>query len=703
MFDRLPSVLTRDLGDVESEALFVVDTTNGTLSYVNSVAAASFGLEAQNLGAVRAGDLVAELADLRPRTFTSAARTASGERRVDVAIEALTGGSGAVLVTLRALDLLPMVVGERRASKRSERLESLWLLVVRRGLVGAEQVRAILREVIRGLGVEHVVLARVERDELVTDFADDESRLGERLSIEASLGGRAVAGAGTFAVLDTTLDLEYSALVSEARSFLSSCFRIGDQRYVLTCSSDAPRRRPFSEDDWEYLDNVVEAVARALERRDNDARIERLAYVDALTTLPNRSALYRRLDDALQEAARAGSRAAVLFLDVDGFKGVNDTVGHRGGDTVLAEIAQRLRGTLRRDEYIGRLGGDEFAIVMPCIAERGEIEAIAQRIAGVLTFPFAVDGYRFALSASIGVAVYPDDATGRDDLLACADAAMYVAKENGGGRVLFCNVAGAPKTAFAVRVALPSGAETDGYRLCYQPILDLRTGRVSAAEALIRRAHPVHGLLAPESGWSIAQDEAGRRALDHFVLREATVQARAWNESGTPMRIDVNLAAYDAAEIEELAREFGPFGDTGHVRIELSPRQFEGGEAAVARFIDRCAENGIGFALDGFDGGLGLLPSLSHLPIDALKLERGLIETISLSRTARAIVEGSIVVARALGWSVIAKGVETDEQHDVLLELGCDAVQGFLVAHPMPAADFARWLRERGVAAERPA
>ncbi|MBD5633201.1 MAG: EAL domain-containing protein, partial [Candidatus Eremiobacteraeota bacterium] len=652
-------------------------------------------------------DLVPELADLATRRFTSLAKTVAGERRVDVRVENLSGGldeAGAALVELRALQLVP-VPETRPELKRSERLESLWTLVVRRGLAGGEQVRAILREAMRGIELEHVTLSRVERGELVTDFADDEQLAGERISIESSLERRAVAGSGTFAVLDTALDCEFAGVADRTRSFLSSAFRVGDQRWVLTLSSALPRARSFGREDWEYVDHVVEAVARAIERRENDARIERLAYYDVLTTLPNRIALHGRLDDALEEAERTAMRAAVLFLDIDGFKNVNDTVGHRGGDIVLAEIAQRLRGTLRRDEYIGRLGGDEFAIVMPCIADRNEIESIAGRIASVLTFPFAVDGYRFPLSASIGAAVYPDDATGRDDLLACADAAMYLAKYDGGARVRFRESPNSSDdTAAFASTELASEARELGYLLCYQPIVDLRTGSVTAAEALIRRIHPSHGLLAPESGWSISHDVIGRRALDRWVLREATAQARLWNEAGMPVRVDVNLAAHHVDDLEALLEDERFAADAWRLRVEITASHFEG-EAAerMERFVDRCAETGIGLALDGFDGGLAALPALSHLPIDALKLEKPLVESISASRTTRAIVEGSIVVARSLGWKVIAKGVETALQHDALISLGCDAMQGFYGAHPMTAADFGTWLRERGSSAERQA
>jgi len=703
MFEQLPPVLERRRGDVAGEALFVADAVSGALTYVNSVASEAFELAPDRLADVCLADLLPELSDLSQRRFATSTETPLGERSFDVVVTSLAGmpGHGAVLVTLRRRAIAFEGTVEE---KRSERLESLWTLVVRRGFAGAEQVRALLREAVGGIELERATLARVELGELVVEFADNDDHVATRVPIDSSLERAAVAGSGTFAVLDTSLDREYLKFANETRSFLSSAFRVGEERWVLTFASSKPREQPFGREDWEYVDDVVEAVARGIERRANDERIERLAYFDALTSLPNRMALHARLDEALADAERTDARAAVLFLDIDGFKGVNDTVGHRGGDVVLAEVAQRLRSTLRRDEYIGRLGGDEFAIVMPCIADRAEIESIANRIGGVLTFPFAVEGNRFSLSASIGVAIFPDDARGRDELLACADAAMYSAKDDGGSRVRFREVQPEADASFAERSALAGEPRDMGYLLCYQPILDIRSGRVTAAEALIRRIHPVHGLLAPERGWSIAHDEAGRRALDRWVLREATMQAGAWNRAGTPIRIDVNLAAYDIGEIDALLANDELADDVRFLRIEISPRQFEDERAdAMLAFVKHCAANGVGFTLDGFDGKLGALASLAHLPIQSIKLERALVEGIPVSRTTRAIVEGSILVARSLGWSVVAKGVETSAQNDALVGLSCDAVQGYFVAHPMTAKDFGAWLHERSAPIERQA
>ncbi|MBD5655328.1 MAG: diguanylate cyclase, partial [Candidatus Eremiobacteraeota bacterium] len=608
-----------------------------------------------------------ELENLAPRDFEARFTRDGVERRVAVRLEDLRGGPyaryAAILASIEPIDEAAPAAGNSDTdseTRRVRRLESLWNLIVRRGFVGAQQVKALLREGATGLSLERASLARLDGDELVVEFAYPGEDGEMRVPLERSLSQAALTRSGTFAVLDTRTDAEFSRVASDVRCFIASAFRAGDVRWVLTFSSAVARQLPFDDGDWVYVDQLVEALARGIERTEREMRVERLAYSDSLTALPNRISVLSRLDEALAQAEQTGTRAAVLFLDIDGFKNVNDTVGHRGGDVVLAEVAQRLRGTLRLQEYIGRLGGDEFAIVVPHFVDRDEIESIAQRVGGVLTFPFAVEEERFSLSASIGVAIYPDDATGRDDLLACADAAMYAAKEEGGARLRFRETAGAFEDGRSDAPAVVAGRAVEaGYVLCYQPILNLHTGRVSSAEALIRRVHRRHGLLAPERGWSIAHDEAGRRALDRWVLREATTQAQEWKRAGSPIRIDVNLAGFDAREIDAMLADEMLASDVGRIRIEIDSERFAESEhqRRFGDFVDYCAKKGFGFALDRFDGGLGVLASLSNLPIDAVKLERALVETVLTSRTARAIVQGTIIVAKSLGWSVIAKGV----------------------------------------------
>jgi diguanylate cyclase (GGDEF)-like protein len=707
MFEQTRPASERDVRSIGT-ALIIFDPASGSMSFVNDAASDVFDLRDDRLPELRITDLLPECADPSLSSFTTVVRSGRAESRVSVELEQLSGATyerqAATLATVTVLESHPLMIDERRDTAPAgiaappidsslppptefERLGALWKLVVRRGLGGAENVRALLAEGLRGLGMDRAALARVDGEQLIADFAEPPAAGGVE-TLDYAFARAALETSGTFAVTDTALDGDLARAAPGCRSFLSSAFKIGDTPWVLVFSSVRPRERPFENEDWRYVADLIEALSRSIERRESEAHVARLAYSDALTSLPNRIALLGRLDEAIAEADALRGRAAVLFLDIDGFKGVNDTVGHRGGDTVLAEVAQRLRGTLRREEYIGRLGGDEFAIVVPRIADRAEIESIAQRIGGVLTFPFGVEDYRFSLSASIGVAIYPDDAADRDDLLARADAAMYAAKDDGGSRVRF-REGGVLEEAGA--------GSHSGYVLCYQPVVDIAAERVLSVEALIRKVHPLHGLLAPEHGWSIAHDEEGRRQLDLWVLREAARQARIWAVSGLTLRIDVNLAAFDLREIDALYAD-GEFEAGGRrLRIEIPPQRFSASEsgARVHEFAQRAAGLGMGLTLDGFDGRLESLSPVTSLPIDVLKLDRPMVEGIVTSRTARAIVEGAMVVAKSLGWSVVAKGVETAAQRDVLSSLGCNGMQGFFIAHPMTAVDLGMWLRER--------
>jgi diguanylate cyclase (GGDEF)-like protein len=711
MIEELTSAHERALEDAGNPSLIVLDASSGALRHLSPAAARAFGLRAAELPRVWARDLVPELADLTPRAFEARVHTVDGERRASVRLERMCGARAAASALAVAsirfasapqpLSLVALRADgphKREGARHLDRLESLWRLVVRGSLAASELKRAILREALRGLGLERVALARVEGEELVPDVELPADSAHSRTPLVGSPAGAAVRGSGTFALLDARLDPEFADLASEARCALAAAFRVGEQQWALTFGATRPRARGFDDEDWRYVENVIDALAREIERDAHDELVTRLAYSDALTSLPNRTAVLNRIDAALAEARELRCRAAVLFLDIDGFKTVNDTVGHRGGDVVLAEIAQRLRGTLRREEYIGRLGGDEFAIVMPQVSERGEIESIAQRIGGVLTFPFTIEDYRFALSASIGVAIYPDDAANCDDLLASADAAMYAAKEDGGSRVRFREKApDVPEAPFAMTTSSFGEELRDvGYVLCYQPILELATGRIVAAEALIRQIHPKYGLLAPERGFTIARDETGRRALDRWVLREATTQARAWNQAQRPIQVDVNLAAFDIRDLDALLGDDALGSDVRRLRIEIAAEQFADSARAgrLTAFVEQGSARGMTFALDRFDGGEGTL-ALENLPIEAIKLDRSLVERVASNRTVRAVVEGTIIVARALSWSVTAKGVETLAQQEALQALGCDAVQGFYVAHPMTAVDFSTWLGER--------
>ena len=304
-----------------------------------------------------------------------------------------------------------------------------------------------------------------------------------------------------------------------------------------------------------------------------------------------------------------------------------------------------------------------------------------------------VEQYRFALSASVGVAVYPNDATERDDLLTCADAAMYSAKQGGRARMHYHDPASIDAGSSA---APPSDLALEpgeiGYLLCYQPILELATSDVVSAEALIRRVHPFHGLLAPERILTSVRSPEERRSLDRWVLREAATQIRAWHLAGKTMQVEVNLASFDPEDFDAVLADDNDSIDFSRISVEISETLLRGDRGKIGDFLSRCKARGMSISLDNFEGGLAALSTLAHLPIDAVKLDRMLVESITLSKTAAAIAEGSIKVAKTLGWRVIAKGVETTGQFELLQALGCDSVQGFRIGHPMTALDFANWL-----------
>ena len=349
--------------DASEEALVVFEPASGAIVYVNGVAGELFGISTDKPGRMRARDIFPELEDGLPRSFKTTYDYPTGSRAVEVIVESLGAGElargEAALVRMRPvveaqtreLAVAPVAVPDVTTDSR---LAALWSVVVRGGLAGESHVGALLHEAAAGVGLEHATISRQEEDEFVVVFADEPERIGARTPVTGAPAAAAVRRSGTFTVLDTTRVTEFASVTGSTGCFLASAFKIADEDWALTLSSQQPRTQPFTPADWTYVETVVEALKSAIEKMAVDQRVEKLAYYDALTSLPNRMAILQRMDDAIAEAKRTEGRMAVLFLDIDGFKGVNDTVGHRGGDIVLAEVAQRLRGTLRRDEYIGR-------------------------------------------------------------------------------------------------------------------------------------------------------------------------------------------------------------------------------------------------------------------------------------------------------------------------------------------------------------
>ena len=429
---------------------------------------------------------------------------------------------------------------------------------------------------------------------------------------------------------------------------------------------------------------------------------QHLALHDALTGLPNRILFRERLELAAAAAARRRTLAAVLCIDLDHFKDVNDTRGHAAGDLILKQAAARLREVVRDSDTVARLGGDEFAVVQNDVGSLAEVQALCQRLVDAFRSPFAVDGHPAHLGLSIGVALAPIDADNPDDLLRQADLALYRAKSEGRGEfrlfepVMDAQLRARKQLEDDLREALLRAE----FILEYQPQVALATGRIVGAEALVRWRHPRHGLLGPGSFIPIAEQTGLIFPLGAWILRAACADAAGWPGE---VRVSVNLSPIQVRQrrlVDEVAEALHATGLAAD-RLELEVTEgilLKDTEQALAA-LEELKELGVHIAMDDFGTGYSSLGYLQRFPFDKLKIDRCFVRDLFVSSGSAAIIRAVIGLGRGLGISVIAEGVETDAQLSFLEREGCAAVQGFHLGRPMPAAELARRLGEQ----DRPA
>jgi two-component system CheB/CheR fusion protein len=447
---------------------------------------------------------------------------------------------------------------------------------------------------------------------------------------------------------------------------------------------------------------------------DNVLRINLLAYTDAITGLPNRSVVDRLLGYALHPSRRHSFRAAIVFIDLDGFKRVNDTLGHAGGDALLAQAAERLLGQglgrslqtidtcldafgmpcerLPTDIVFARFAGDEFVAILPGVTDRAALAAVGERIVRSLAAPFRIQGQEVSISASIGIAVAPDDTSDAEEIVAFADLAMYGSKQAGKARYQFFDqrarqaLLQAARVEAELRVALARGQ----LRLHYQPKFSLHDGQPSGVEALVRWAHPERGLLAPGEFIDIAERCGLMGELGRQVLAMALAQCRRWLDDGLALNVAVNVSPSQFADPEFCTDVLGAIERAGVpaelLSIEITESMAMTDFEATAGRLACLREAGVMIALDDFGIGFSNLSQLSRLPLDILKVDRSLVHELGTDPRADAIVRAIIGMAHALHCRVIAEGIETVAQREHLRALGCDCGQGFLLGRPADAA-----------------
>jgi diguanylate cyclase (GGDEF)-like protein/PAS domain S-box-containing protein len=430
----------------------------------------------------------------------------------------------------------------------------------------------------------------------------------------------------------------------------------------------------------------------------HEKQLERIAHYDALTGIPNRTLLGDRMKQAIARTAREQNMMAVCYLDLDGFKPINDSMGHEAGDRVLIEIAQRIENTIRGDDTVARLGGDEFVILLLGLERGEECSMTLNRLLAAISEPIDIAFKPFVLSASIGVSIYPLDDEDTDTLLRHADQAMYVAKQSGKNRFHIYDPAldQRARSQHELLKSIGFGLMNDQFELYYQPKIDLRTQQLIGAEALIRWNHPSLGLLSPAKFLPVIENSELDIALGEWVIGSALQQLDSWRAAGLDIEISINISAFHLESdrfVEKLAQQLSlhPALPANRFQIEVLETAALGDMTIVSHIMEECKKIGVSFALDDFGTGYSSLSYLSRLPVDALKIDQSFMRNLATSKGDHAIVLGVIALSRAFDLMTVAEGIETEAHFHLLLEMGCDIGQGYAIARPMPASQLIAW------------
>jgi diguanylate cyclase (GGDEF)-like protein len=467
-------------------------------------------------------------------------------------------------------------------------------------------------------------------------------------------------------------------------------------------------------------DTVIALVRDITSQRNSEERIRHLAYFDTLTGMPNRQHFIEQARGELARADREGRRLALLYLDLDGFKRINDTLGHSEGDYLLRSVSRRMKDSLRRsdllprpdgepDLHLARLGGDEFTVLLPDIGDPGAATAIADRVKELLGRPFPVDGRMITITASIGISVFPEDGRDVETLLKHADTAMYHAKATGRNnwqmysRTLTTRAMADLSLESDLRKALERGE----FRLLYQPQVDSRSGRITGCEALIRWQHPERGLLMPGDFVAFAEEVGLIVPIGAWVLRSACGQARTWMLKGLHVpRLAVNLSARQLrapsffADVATVIAENGI--DADMLELELTESMLMDPDAVQLEELGRLRALGVHFSIDDFGTGYSSMSYIKRFPIGRLKIDRSFVRGLPGSANDAGITTAILAMARSLDLCVVAEGVETREQYAFLREARCPNLQGYLFSQPVPTDTMESLLRGGSIDAGLP-
>ena len=504
--------------------------------------------------------------------------------------------------------------------------------------------------------------------------------MGEDLAVELIRSIRRVLKTGEPHVIEYPLDVEAGT-------------RWFEGRIAPIIGQEGPRTVCFLARDVTGTKLVEQA------RADAEARLRHQALHDGLTGLPNRTHFHEHLEQELWKRRRTHDGLAVLMLDLDRFKEINDTLGHAAGDLVLQEVARRLPSVTREGDLIARLGGDEFALLLQHSSDK-DAASVALRVRRCVEDSVDVDGVLLNVDISTGIAVYPLDGCDADSLLRRADVAMYVAKRRNAGIAPYDRSLDHHEPDQLALVGELRGAlERDELVLYYQPVLDLSTGAVRKVEALVRWLHPERGLLSPDQFIPLVRESAIVTSLTRCVLDQALAQCRRWLDGGRELGVAVNVSMRDLIDVafpDEVAELLSAHGlSPDRLSLEITERSVMADPRRTILILDRLSEMGVHLSIDDFGTGYSSLTYLIRLPVDEVKIDRSFVTNMTSMPDEEAVVRSTVELAKSLHKVVVAEGVETLQVLSRLKDLGCDAAQGFYMSRPLPADELDRWLSSR--------
>lgn len=516
---------------------------------------------------------------------------------------------------------------------------------------------------------------------------------------------------------------------------IDSVHPVDREAFKMSFTDAIPSGEPFSLDYRGFLHNGEERVIHlsgetfrknsgrqsmlrgfvqdVTELRKAEEQIRYLAYYDGLTGLANRELFKDRLHKALPSMVRQKHFAAIMFLDLDRFKRINDTLGHHAGDLLLKQVAERLNYCIRESDSVARfgsaeamtcvsrLGGDEFTILLTDLNDPQDAVVVAQRIIETIPQPLSLQGHEVHVTTSIGISVFPNDGEDPDTLLKHADAAMYEAKSKGRNNFKFFEQSLNRTTS--ARLSLESdlrmALENDEFLLHYQPQVDMQSGHIVGAEALLRWESPSRGLVPPDEFITLAEESGLIVPLTNWLIKSVCEQSKLWQSAGLPpLRISVNISGqhFSRQDIADTARRYLQANDLDpcFLEIELTESALMDNKDVARDILGQLQELGLSVAIDDFGTGYSSLAYLKEFPIDTLKIDRSFVRDIATDQNDVAIIKAVVAMAQSLELKVVAEGVEDDQQLNFLQQLGCNAYQGFLFSRPLPAQQFAARLKE---------